>query len=535
MMFFALLSLLAVAATALQYEDGEEYSVRCTSSQTGCELIKGRSQGSHAYGTYSDEITKDGWGKIWVHADATDDGWYQAGFLEGALTAQRIYQHYTSWYAYQFPTPPANATLQFLYDQMDYAKNLAQSKRGDDEYYDTLAKVLAQFQGILDGQNAAAASGEKLSFTDLLLLEAAGDLYEIIPATVPAAFKLRVGAVSREAFFDLWHEQISCSALIKIADDRSDVFAAHTTWTSYQNMLRVYKNYDMDGGRYKSSHSSKPGVIYSKDDFYVLPNQKLVVMETTNGVMNQAVYKFVVPNTLLVWQRVPLSNTLATTAPDWAGLMSRHDSGTYANQWMALDMKRFVPGVGGAAEGFLVILELMPGMIRAHDVSGVLAAQSYWPSYNIPYDRDIYAWAGFQQAFETYGDQYSYANCSRAQIFARDESKVQSFSSMQRMLRYNDYLNDPISQDNPAYAISARYDLRSSSAKTYGGVDTKATSFQRVMQKDSLQAYASAECGPTHNDLPPFQWSTSGFDAQVHLGQPDLFNFSFVDINYAQH
>eukprot|EP01031_Cornospumella_fuschlensis_P035022 gene35022-42412_t len=200
MIFFGLLSLLAVVAAALQYEDDVEYSVRCAGSQSGCELVKGRltEPSSHAYGTYSDEVNKDGWGKIWVHADATDDGWYQAGYLEGALTAQRIYQHFTSWYAYQFPTPPANATLQFLYDQMDYAKNLAQSKRKEDVYYDTLAKLLAQFQGILDGQNAAAADGEKLSFTDLLLLEAAGDLYEIIPATVPSAFKLRVGAVPKD-------------------------------------------------------------------------------------------------------------------------------------------------------------------------------------------------------------------------------------------------------------------------------------------------------------------------------------------------
>ncbi|RYG68181.1 hypothetical protein EON64_05755, partial [archaeon] len=403
MLFFALCSLLAVVAIAAQYEDGAEYSVRCT-SLSGCELVKGRLSDpeSHAYGTYSNEINKDGWGKLWVHGDGTDDGWYQAGFLEGALTAQGIYQHFTSWYAFQFPKPPAQETVQFILDQMDYAKNLAQSKRKEDVYYDKLAKFLLQFQGMLDGQNAVAASGEKVSYLDLLLLEGSGDLYDIIPATVPSAFKLRVGAVSKETFFDLWHEQISCSALIKIADDRSDVFAAHTTWTSYQNMLRVFKHYDMDGGLYRSSFSAKPGMLYSKDDFYVLPNHKLVIMETTNGIMNAEALKLINPQTLLVWQRVPVSNTLATTAPDWARLMSRHDSGTYANQWMALDMKRFVPGVGGAAEGFLVILELMPGMIRAHDVSSVLAAQSYWPSYNIPYDRDIYAWAGFQQAFETY-------------------------------------------------------------------------------------------------------------------------------------
>eukprot|EP01031_Cornospumella_fuschlensis_P036801 gene36801-44644_t len=83
---------------AVRFEDGAEYSVRCQGFASGCELVKGRLQepNSHAYGTYINEIGKDGWGKLWVHADATDDGWYQAGFLEGALTAQGIYQHFTS-------------------------------------------------------------------------------------------------------------------------------------------------------------------------------------------------------------------------------------------------------------------------------------------------------------------------------------------------------------------------------------------------------------------------------------------------------
>ncbi|RYG58459.1 hypothetical protein EON64_21300, partial [archaeon] len=135
----------------------------------------------------------------------------------------------------------------------------------------------------------------------------------------------------------------------------------------------------------------------------------------------------------------------------------------------------------------------------------------------------------------TYGDQYSYANCSRAQIFARDESKVQSLEGMQRMIRFNDYLNDPVSQKNPAYAISSRYDLRTGSTKSYGGVDAKVTSFSRLMQKGGDAAYATAECGPTHDNLPPFQWSTSEFSGQVHIGQPDVFNFSFVDMPYLLH
>ena len=35
-----------------------------------------------------------------------------------------------------------------------------------------------------------------------------------------------------------------CSALIKVADDLSELWAGHSSWFIYSNMLRVYKTYD---------------------------------------------------------------------------------------------------------------------------------------------------------------------------------------------------------------------------------------------------------------------------------------------------
>jgi hypothetical protein len=91
--------------------------------------------------------------------------------------------------------------------------------------------------------------------------------------------------------YDEWHKSISCSALIKAPSDWSDVWVAHTTWTAYQNMYRVYKYYQFAGpAPYRVSFSAKPGSIYSKDDFYVLPDSNMVVMETTNGVQDKTLY-----------------------------------------------------------------------------------------------------------------------------------------------------------------------------------------------------------------------------------------------------
>ena len=46
-------------------------------------------------------------------------------------------------------------------------------------------------------------------------------------------------------------------------------------------------------------------------------------------------------------------------------------------------MKKFVPGQG-AKPGFLWIIEQIPGMAPAADVTDVLINQgNYWPSYNV--------------------------------------------------------------------------------------------------------------------------------------------------------
>jgi hypothetical protein len=66
---------------------------------------------------------------------------------------------------------------------------------------------------------------------------------------------------------------------------------------------------------------------------------------------------------------------------------------------------------------------------------------------------------------EKFGDFYSYENAPRNKIFARDQGKVEDLDSMMKLMRYNDYQNDPLSRCNctPPYsaenAISARCDL----------------------------------------------------------------------------
>jgi hypothetical protein len=532
----------------LEFKEKSYYSVHCNYSSRGCVLQEGKNnENSHAYGVFeSSGIMVDGWGKIWVYGDSSNEGWYESGFLEGSLTSLQVYQHYKSWYDYQFGSnTPTNETMNFLLQQYEYSLKLIEEKKLSSPscpYYNRLGQVMSQFQGMLDGINYGAETDQSMSLMDLLLLEAAGDLYDIIPATNPDQFKLQVGKLSKVDFFDEWHKAVSCSALIKMKDDASDVFAGQTTWTSYQNMLRIYKNYNMGDGEYMSSHSSKPGVIYSKDDFYSLPreDQSLVVMETTNGVINKNLYDLVTPESLLTWQRIPIANSLSLNGKDWTNIFAKHNSGTYCNQYMVVDMKLFVPGEG-PLQDFLWIIEVAPGITESQDVTEKFISNgNYWPSFNLPYQEFVYIATGFQSAYEEYGDSYSYVNCTRSKMFARDQIDIKSENDFSKEMRYNKWQTDPLSNGDASAAISSRKDLKASGASAGGGIDSKVTSFMRMKQslkcdKEDCKSLVLAEAGPTHDDQVPFQWSTSPWNDRVHLGQPDIFDFEYVEIDYFKY
>lgn len=527
---------------AISFKSNQYYFVSCDGKNV-CTLKEGKGDGkSHAYGMYNDDVEKDGWGKLWVHGDASFDGWWEAGFLEGSLTAQRIYQHYKSWYSYQFPesAPLTPQTEEFMIAQYNFARSLVDANPND-LYYTRLGQVLTQFEGVNAGLQYAANDNEKLTKNELLLLEAAGDLYDIVPATTPSSFKLKIGKLNFQQFDEEWHRMVSCSAMIKIPDDLSDVFIGHTTWTSYVNMLRVYKNYNLHNGDYQVSFSAKPGVIYSKDDFYVLPSerQQLTVLETTNGIMNSNLYPLITPKSLLTWQRIPLTNSLATSGKEWVNIFTKYNSGTYCNQYMIIDMKRFIKGKGPQSD-FLWITEVLPGTTASEDVTPIVKhLGNVWPSFNIPYFKNIYILSGYQQAYETYGDAYSYENCSRALMMRRDHVNIQTFADMQAEMRQDNYKTDIYADNDPGNAISPRRDLRTSKGSAFGGIDAKVTSYSRLTKSFADHSIASsvAQSGPPHSnsDLPPFQWSTSNYTSVVHLGQPDTFNFDFVEMNFYEN
>ena len=209
---------------------------------------------------------------------------------------------------------------------------------------------------------------------------------------------------------------------------------------------------------------------------------------------------------------------------------------------MVIDYKQFKPGQP-IRDGLLWILEQLPSLIEARDMTDTLRGQSYWPSYNCPYFPSVFNLSGQPALVDKYGDWFTYDRTPRALIFARDESKVKDLDSMIGLMRYNHYQTDPLSRCeacNPPYsaenAISARNDLNppngtypfpALSHRSHGGTDCKVTNHVMMMSLDFV-----AIGGPTFDPLPPFRWSTSDFRNLSHVGQPDLWNFAPIQTTW---
>ncbi len=75
-----------------------------------------------------------------------------------------------------------------------------------------------------------------------------------------------------------------------------------------------------------SSFAHALGFLESLDDFYLL-SSGLVMLQTTNNVFNSSLYKLVVPESLLAWQRVRVANFMAHGGKEWADTLSQYNSG----------------------------------------------------------------------------------------------------------------------------------------------------------------------------------------------------------------
>lgn len=172
---------------------------------------------------------------------------------------------------------------------------------------------------------------------------------------------------------------------------------------------------------------------------------------------------------------------MAEDAEHFAVLISKYNSGTYNNQWIAVDLQAFDDD---ATENVMWVMEQIPGKSSSYDATERLLKTGYFPSYNIPSQIEIRQISGYVP-FET-DSSNDYERCSRKKIFERDAPKIRNIEEMKTMMRYNDYLHDEFSKDDngkpqPGNMVASRYDLRTlpEVRKAFGAFDDKIGHYNR--------------------------------------------------------
>ncbi|KAL0979325.1 hypothetical protein UPYG_G00183670 [Umbra pygmaea] len=504
-----------------------------------------------AWANFTDDIKNS----AWSYLEVTTSGRYNdsiqayaAGAVEAAATSQFIYMHWMN--ILMNYCGPLTFESKFCQRLKHYITINLQWVREQIEqhptcpYWHQVQLVLLQLKGLEDSYNS------QLSFPTgpftfdpfgFLLFQLGGDLEDLESA-------LNISRQSRPLGSG------SCSALIKLLPGNKDLLVSHDTWGNYQSMLRILKKYkfayrvsptDNDlipGGT--QAFSSYPGTIFSGDDFYIL-SSGLVTLETTIGNSNPSLWKFVKPTgTVMEWLRNIVANRLATTGKEWAEIFSKYNSGTYNNQWMIVDYRLFTPGMNETKEQLFTVLEQIPGLVVHSDKTQELLQKGYWASFNIPFYEEVFNASGCQELVEQFGPWFSLDMNPRAQIFRRNQSHVTDMDSMVRLMRYNNFMQDPLSRcegcDPPANGentISARSDLNPANGtypfgalkqRPHGGIDMKVTSYGQWRDFGFL-----AVNGPTWDQVPVFQWSSSPYSDLLHMGHPDKWAFLPVKVTWS--
>ena len=520
----------------IYYENNGKYTTKNSTT---------RDENAIAYAIYNKSYERIGWDFLAISSYEKNDSKYKdedkayaMGYLEGVLTKNRIYSFFINVKHHFFSDKnlkiPDNLK-QFFKKNILYMEEMSLKNKDTDIYWENVYYIYKQLKGLYDGYMSVAEKEKQIDFDDFLLLPGLPDSLEAL------YYK---DTKNRPNFIKMTNEEIKrftllnshCSALIKLADDYSDIWFGHNTWFIYNAMIRLFKEYRFISNKnnLKSktvAFSSYPASLFSQDDFYYV-DSNLLVMETTNSIFNQTLYDLLKPESLLTWVRVILANRLASSAEEWTNIFKKENSGTYNDQYMILDLNKINLTEKKIPEKSLMIIEQIPGETDINDVTEILK-KGYWPSYNIPYSDNIYEKSGFTYLLKERNylfPYYDYKNCSRANIFKREHKKIKTNDDFKNLMRYNNYENEEFSYKDPTLTIACRADL-GKNKQCFGATDVKFVSVKELLEgKKNIHIIS----GPTNVQYPTFSWENTTCDKESpenwhHEGVVNTWNFPWVD------
>ena len=512
---------------------------------------------SLAYANYTSSYEKEGWDYLTVSSSDQPESIYSdyiknygMGYLEGYITFKRIYDHYRNNNNYKFHKNNGNMPNyieNFMIANLEFMKKMGILYGETDPYFHEIYNLYNQVLGILDGYNNRVREEksknisleiEQITLPHFMAIVAAGDLDEL--DYINKLNRPNYHEMKSEEIKEYVTERMHCSALIKVANDLSDVWFGHTTWSGYNRLIKIFKEYRYyPGGKFQVKGntiliSGYPGAINSNDDFYIT-NANLYVAETTNHVFNTSLFDMLTPESILCFMRTMVALRLADNGKEWANIFQKYNSGTYNNQFHILDLKLIDTEKKKISDGALYIIEQIPGFCGVEDVTNYLK-KGYWPSYNTPFIMKVRELSGIFEILEERPDlydSYDYTGCARANIFRRDHHNVKDINSYRKLLRYNDFENDPLSKGEADNVIAYRGDLNKSPS-CFGATDLKFASINDIKKIGVKKLYLIN--GPTSDQHEPFDWSNTNCRESnpiryTNYGQVNKYDFDMVEYN----
>jgi hypothetical protein len=454
---------------------------------------------------------------------------FSAGFIEGYIYHEYINFHYKNIISSIFKNIPlSDKTKEYMYNQFKYSSELKVREnfksyknnlfhdliKEEIEYHETLEIILEQYKGLYLGYKSAMEEHELpvlISEEDFYLITMQADLEDIIPAFDPHRVHSKIFTKEKD-----------CSGFVKFTKKDKNLIVGHNTHNLYTLMNRIYKFYNLDitlstGKKLNDfKFSSRPGDMNSKDDFYILSNQ-MVVLETSLEIENFAIYKNLNYKTLPKWIRVNIANRLAENNQDWINTFFKFNSGTHNNQWLIVDYKEFEKYISSnyrkVPKDIIHLVEQIPILDHKYfeDVSRRLLEDTYFASYNAPYFKEVIENIGYLNPPYNSSD---FTHARRKVLFENLQDDVIDVESFKKVLRFH-------SKEDICDTIAPRCDMIQN--RPFGAVDGKITDRHMIKNMNSTIIY-----GPPHIDgvTEPFDFGKYG--NYSHLGIPEIFNFNWI-------
>ena len=511
------------------------------------EISNKADQNALACAIYNKSYEKIGWDYLTISTYEKKDNKYNdsikaygMGYLEGILTKDRIYSHYQNFYNYflyeynQQNPQILTHFFDFFLQNIEYMKDKSLENMDKDPYWEHVYYIYQQILGLHEGYNSVTDVDKKLKLEHILLLLGTSDA-EDVKDYLFRNMRPNFEEMSPEEFERYSLLNTHCSAFVKLAKDWNDIWFGHNTWNYYVLMIRIFKEYRFvtNKGNEKSQtsvFSSYPAALSSIDEFYYL-DSNLLVMGTSNSIYNNSLYDLITYKSLLIWVRQIVANRLASSAEEWTEIFQKENSGTNNEQAIILDINKIDFKNKKLNDKALMIIEQIPKYTETADVTEYLR-KGYWPSYNVPFLDTIYKESQYKVEINEKGESENieYTRKERAKIFKRDQDKVNSLNAFKDFMRYNDYKNDNLSENNPSKTIAARSDLKTNGKSCHGAIDAKFVSIKELLDKKNIIHIIS---GPSNEQQPTFNWSNttciSNPDIMSHIGQNEVWNFPWID------